>query len=208
MKIIAVKKITLTKISILTTALTLWFFLYIKIIFANYIIMYWVFAIIILLIFPFLFGFKIYYNSNIKKVFVTIDLFGFISILSGYFTFKEGIIYFHYTNRRAIALRLLSTTTMIRGNSKFYKSIEVMSIYQSINLPLKPNYIFLGNSINVANSILFTLYKNRKPFIDIDNKITVGKLNHVEIFFQFKILLNIVVLITIIVRKLLSSIEI
>ncbi len=170
--------------------------------------MYWVFAIIILLIFPFLFGFTVYYNGNIKKVFVTINLFGFISILSGYFTFKDGIIYFHYTNKRAIALKFLSTTTMIRGNSKFYKSIEVMSIHQSINLPLKPNYMFLGNSINVANSILFPLYKNRKPFIDIDNKMTVGKLDHVEIFFRFKILINIVVLITIIVRKLISSIEI
>ena len=169
--------------------------------------MYWVFAVVILLIFPFIFNFTVYYNENIKKVFVSISLFGFIGIISGYFTFKNGIIYFHYTAKRAIALKILSTTTMIRGNSKFYKSIEVISIRQSINLPLKPNYIFAGNTVNVASSLLFPLYKNRKPFIDIDNKITVGKLDHLEAVFQFSILINLVVLITIIIRKLLSSIE-
>lgn len=168
--------------------------------------MYWALAVAVLLIFPFMFNITVYFNERVKKVILIIDLFGFINILSGYFTYKNNIIYLHISKKRAIAMKILPTTTMIRGNSQFYKSIEIFSLNEFLSLPLKANCVFFANALNVANSILLPLYKNQKPFMDIDADILLGKINYTVFYVQTKIILNLVVLITIIVRKIISGV--
>ena len=166
--------------------------------------MYWVIGAYIVLYFPVFITMLIYYNSVIGKAFFTLTIFGMIKI-SGYIRLKRETLYFHFSKNRALAVRLINTRQMIKGNVDVFRSIEVFELSAYMNLPLDERSVAVAGAVGFAKSILLPVYKTNKPFITMKNRLTVGKQANAELLFAATIAFNLITIITLILRKLRNS---
>ena len=166
--------------------------------------MYWAIGAYLLLCFPLIITPRIYYNSNIGKVFFSLAIFG-INILSGYIRLKGATIYFHFSRKKALAVRLINTRQMLKGNVDVFRSIEVFYITFYIDLPLDEKSVPAAGAINFLKSVLLPVYLSRKPFLKTEDRLFIGRQDHIGTLFEATIVFNLITILSLIFRKVKNS---
>ena len=158
-------------------------------------------AILIILCFPWCFELYAYYDEGYKKAFFSLKLFG-ISILSGYIRLAGGIMYIHVSDKKAIALRIVSIKDLFKSNVNYLQSVELLTLKLYLDAPANEKYIIGLGVLSFIKSILLPIYKTNKPFIRIKQRTTVGKSDRLQFYFAIVFAFNLISVITIVFRKL------
>lgn len=161
--------------------------------------------IFFILILPYLIEFNFYYEKESRKLYLSIYLYSFIKIISGYFTLEEGYIAFHL-KKKAI---LIAPSTLVNTGKKYKKIMhfEIYYIYSNLfigdfsdfNLYFLVFYNFLINNFG----IIYKMYKN---FSYVKNDIVLYKEDlPFKFFIKVKIAFNMVVLLIILIKKIMEN---
>ncbi|MBP5177511.1 MAG: hypothetical protein ILP02_02885 [Clostridia bacterium] len=159
----------------------------------------------IVLCMPFFIDVKIYSNRSIKKTFFLMTFF-FLLKISGYIRLDGATVYFHVSDKKSVAIRLLNTRKMIKGKVGLLRSVEVLSFTAIINLDKEFVSVPVAAAINAVKSAGLAIAKTYKPFMKITEKLTVGRVKNAEALFGARLAINIVGILTIILRLLRKNI--
>ena len=172
--------------------------MYIKIQFANSILVLIVTVIIsIIIIFPIFINIKINFDSSIKKIYYEIKIF-FIKILYGYIEKDtEGII-IHLNKRKAILIFYKDLFTM-KDKAKPLKDYHLINFSSEISVGIKNDVIKaleLGYLYNYIMFYIKWLTFNKKPYFNLDTKVNIYEEKNLFIYkCNSTVLLNLLMII-------------
>lgn len=161
--------------------------------------------IFLLLIFPIFISFSILYDKNINKLFVTINLFRKLKIISGYIQIKEKLIFFHLQNKAFIInpKEILSTSFKFHKIKHFelsvIKSCLIVGDFNELSASVLLNYNYFLN-------VFICIIKMYKNFINVKNDIVITEENNFKFLFKIEIVFNILVVVIILLKKLMELI--
>ena len=158
-----------------------------------------------MLIFPLIVNIKAYYKAGSGRVLFNIII-AFIPV-NGFVRIKGGVIYIHFGDKFAVAVRPLSLKKIMGGSSGMLRSVEILKLYTNINFPYRNEKdIKIPATFIPFLTITAPIIKTKKPFADIYNYTTVGKGDKTQLFIDNTFALNLISLITMGVRKLKNGI--
>ena len=101
---------------------------------------YLVFFIVLILIFPLIFTAYAYFDYKNKRLFIALYLFSKIKLISGYINVREkGGVYFHLSDKKVIIINK-EIFDKFKGKPNFLPKITVFDVYSVIDSGVKSQY--------------------------------------------------------------------
>ena len=167
--------------------------------------MYYAMGLYALLCFPVFITPFAYYDERLKKAFFSVTIFGFIRI-NGYARIKNFVIYLHLSEKRAIAIKLVSTKSMFEKGVGVFRSLEFFSASAYLSLPANEECILITGVATFLKNTLLPIYKTNKPFVKATGVTTLGRRENAQIFFKCTFAFNLITVLTLLIRKLKEAI--
>ena len=170
---------------------------------------YFVFILVFLYILPVFIRFDLLFDKNIKKLFISCYFFGFIKILSGYFTLEEQYIALHLSEKKAVLLEPYDVFK--KGKSyKAFKGFEIYSVKFCLETGenISEMMVKILVSYKLIADYLFSYYLYKKNFATTRNEIIINEQTDiVRLISSIKAIFNIHVIITMIIKKIMEKIS-
>ncbi len=161
-----------------------------------------------ILIFPIYLNVNVFYNKEIKKIFLRVDFFRSIKIVGGYFNFyKEGIA-FHVKENKAL-LFPYNNSLELKNKVKPLKDYHVKKIVFRIDIGSKNQEeisIFLLCFYVWHNAIARGILYNAKPYIEYKNNLNIfEESNRLNTFIEFTTIFNLLMIILSLIKIFLEK---
>ena len=157
----------------------------------------------IILFFPLFLSINGFISKDLKKIYFSICLFGFIKILSGYAQFLSDGVAFHLTRKKAYIYfykKIFDLKNSVKPLKdyhiiKFYSVLEIGSL-NGLFLPLSA-----GIALNYVNNIILWLFDNKKPYVKINNYIDIYENKDIfNLYLKASLVLNLLMIILSIIK--------
>lgn len=168
-----------------------------------------IFAFIIVLIFPVFLTAYFYIDGNKKQLYFCLKIFSKIKILSGYIQFIKDGIAIHLTKKKAIIIPYLIKFDLQKTYklAKEYNVIQFFSIIEHGNVDLIEKYkiSMLYSSIN---NLICPIIQYRKQYLKIKNDLILYELNSkIKVTIKFVLVFNLISIISTIIKIILEKIS-
>lgn len=168
-----------------------------------------IFAFIIVLIFPVFLTTYFYIDGNKKQLYFCLKIFSKIKILSGYIQFIKDGIAIHLTKKKAIIIPYLIKFDLQKTYklAKEYNVIQFFSIIEHGNVDLIEKYkiSMLYSSIN---NLICPIIQYRKQYLKIKNDLILYELNSkIKVTIKLVLVFNLISIISTIIKIILEKIS-
>ena len=136
----------------------------------------------LILCLPLFFKVYVYYNSNINRLFLTIK-FAFLIEKGIYIRLSGKRLFVHVTDKKAIAINLVDTKSMLSGNADIFNHFEFYKHDLFLNIP----YTVTGT----AAALVGCFFKS-----------TLLPVYSLELFYEMSFFLNILSVILLLIKSL------
>ena len=170
---------------------------------------YLVFVLVLILFSPIFVRFDILFDKEIKKMFMAVYFYGFIKIISGYFTIESKYVAFHLSDKKAILIEPLE----IFDKGKSYKSLKNFEIFSvktalEIGSDVTENWIKFTCLYKVLIENLSPYYLSKKYFAITNNDIIINETcSTIRFISSIKVVFNIFVILIMAIKKFMEKIS-
>lgn len=157
---------------------------------------------------PIFIRFDLLFDKSIKKLFIGTYFYGFIKILSGYFTLEGKYIAFHISNKKAILFEPYDLFKKGK-NYKAFKGFEIFSIKSCVETSeYLSDFLIKGLVLyKIVTDTLLPYYLYKKNFSTACNEIIINEQTKgIRIILSIKAIFNIHIVIVMIIKKIMEKI--
>lgn len=150
-----------------------------------------------IIIFPISINIRLYYSNRYRKIYFLIELFRFIKIFSGYIEVNKEEIIVHISSSRAIIIKFIQLFNF-RKKFKPLKDYHVIEVNSLIELGSSEHSLRLGIIcliLNYLDNFIGWYFYHDKPYLKLNNKINYYNNDKTNLYFSFKIVFNILMVI-------------
>lgn len=162
-------------------------------------VMILVVALIILILIPLKIDCYLYCDIENKILTVCVYLYGIIKIVGGYFERIDSEVFFHYTNKKAMVIKIGD----MRENKiklKDLSTVKLKTIIPIISMPNDANFYGYGSAITALSDVLMPYFSKEAKQKNTKTVIIIGRDEALKTYIKLKFSTNIIAIIITIVK--------